>query len=342
MMLVHKQPPLHLSQQLNPALTHRRHPSAPPTVIVQPTRIPGLLSLSKPTTKASPQRQLNPAQRPQQQKSPKPRQQQPARHALLNAAEITDKKTAVRPNKKQAKPSNTVKQTSPRHGKHCRTSPPISDPSQAEDASDPFLDFSPSTAFKPNTPRPNNKRRSHNPLTIQTPSKAIPVPSVPRRSANQHLSRSEPTVSHSWEHVCDDSNDESPFTPPTTPLRARPAFAAPFSGPVHGTPKRKFRNHKRTPSDHIFAMSSDDEAPSSGQEDLRALLDFVRSGSRPASSTTPPPHRTANPDYVRTLSPASREKFFELEAQKEVAGYFASSSFQNSPSPDDLPDPLFA
>lgn len=88
-------------------------------------------------------------------------------------------------------------------------------------------------------------------------------------------------------------------------------------------------------------MSSDDEA-ASGPEDLRALLNFVRSGPRPSSTSTPPPQRTANPDYVRSLSPASREKFFELEAQKEVAGYFASSSFQNSPSPDDLPDPLFA
>jgi hypothetical protein len=49
----------------------------------------------------------------------------------------------------------------------------------------------------------------------------------------------------------------------------------------------------------------------------------------------------AKPD-LRSLSPASREKYFELKAQKEVAGYFASSSFQNSPSPDDLPAPLFA
>jgi hypothetical protein len=38
---------------------HRRHPSAPPTVLVQPTRIPGLLSLSKPApiTPTRPQQQ---------------------------------------------------------------------------------------------------------------------------------------------------------------------------------------------------------------------------------------------------------------------------------------------
>jgi hypothetical protein len=87
-------------------------------------------------------------------------------------------------------------------------------------------------------------------------------------------------------------------------------------------------------------MSSDDEA-SSGTEDLRALLNLVRIGSHPSPTRTPPPHRTVDPAYVRSLSPASREKFFELEAQKEVAGYFASSSFQNSPNPDDLPDPAF-
>lgn len=85
-------------------------------------------------------------------------------------------------------------------------------------------------------------------------------------------------------------------------------------------------------------MSSDDEV-ASGQEDFRALLDFVHSGSsRALVTSTPPPLRVD----VRSLSPASREKYFELEAQKEVAGYFASSSFQNSPSPDDLPAPLFA
>jgi len=85
-------------------------------------------------------------------------------------------------------------------------------------------------------------------------------------------------------------------------------------------------------------MSSDDEA-ASGQEDFRALLDFVHSGSsRALVTSTPPPLRVD----VRSLSPASREKYFEFEAQKEVAGYFASSSFQNSPSPDDLPAPLFA
>lgn len=100
MMLVQKQPTLHISQPHSTAFSHRRHPSAPPTVIVQPTRTPGLLSLSKPTTKSSPQRQLPSNQRsPQNKQSPRPRQAQPVQHGLLNAAEITDKKNAVRPPK---------------------------------------------------------------------------------------------------------------------------------------------------------------------------------------------------------------------------------------------------
>jgi hypothetical protein len=202
-------------------------------------------------------------------------------------------------------------------------------------------------------PKVANRRSQHPPipaLTIQTPTKAVPVPVAPRR-ASQKISRSVPTMSHSWDHICDDSNDEDNFSPPTTPLRSRPQNgfrSAPLSASgsadfsFHEFPnKKRVKNHKRAPSDHIFAMSSDDEA-ASGVEDLRALLNFVRSGPHPSPTSTPPPQRVVNPDHVRSLSPASREKFFELEAQREVAGYFASSSFQNSPSPDDLPDPLFA
>ncbi|KAF9450602.1 hypothetical protein P691DRAFT_454067 [Macrolepiota fuliginosa MF-IS2] len=190
-------------------------------------------------------------------------------------------------------------------------------------------------------------------LTVRTPTKSIPVPAA-HRSNTQQISRSAPNASHSWDHICDDSNDEGSFTPPSTPLRSRPQSSGPRTAPLSANPpgafplfdstpaKRRFRNHKRSPSDHMFPMSSDDEA-ASGAEDLRALLDFVRSGSRPGSTSTPPPqHKANNLDYVRSLSPASREQFFELEAQKEVAGYFASSSFQNSPSPDDLPAPTFA
>lgn len=47
------QKPAHILS--SPASHHRRMPSAPPTVLVQPTRTPGLLSLSKPAPSPRPQ-----------------------------------------------------------------------------------------------------------------------------------------------------------------------------------------------------------------------------------------------------------------------------------------------
>jgi hypothetical protein len=55
MIMVHK--PVHLLS--SPSTYHRRHPSAPPVVHVQPTHIPGLLSLSKPHPVTPPRSQQN-------------------------------------------------------------------------------------------------------------------------------------------------------------------------------------------------------------------------------------------------------------------------------------------
>ena len=49
------QKPIHLLS--SPSTYHRRHPSAPPAVLVQPTRTPGLLSLSKPPSVTPPRSQ---------------------------------------------------------------------------------------------------------------------------------------------------------------------------------------------------------------------------------------------------------------------------------------------
>jgi hypothetical protein len=66
------QKPVHLLS--SPTTYHRRHPSAPPTVQVQPTRIPGLLSLSKPSsiTPSRPQSHHNRHPRPAHNNKPKP------------------------------------------------------------------------------------------------------------------------------------------------------------------------------------------------------------------------------------------------------------------------------
>jgi hypothetical protein len=61
--------PVHLLS--TPTTYHRRHPSAPPTVQVQPTRIPGLLSLSKPPS-ITPPRPQQPHHQTHHNRNPRP------------------------------------------------------------------------------------------------------------------------------------------------------------------------------------------------------------------------------------------------------------------------------
>lgn len=77
----------------------------------------------------------------------------------------------------------------------------------------------------------------------------------------------------------------------------------------------------------------------------------ARAGAKPRSS--PPKfmgsHSASSAPYISSssftaglhtpMSSAMKDKERQLEAQAQQAGYFASSSFQNSPSPEDLPDP---
>ena len=77
MMMVQK--PVHL---LSTPTYHRRHPSAPPTVLVQPTRIPGLLSLSKPSSVTPPRPQQHHNRHPRQTNSNKPKPASTARQSL--------------------------------------------------------------------------------------------------------------------------------------------------------------------------------------------------------------------------------------------------------------------
>ncbi|KAF9009987.1 hypothetical protein BDQ17DRAFT_1322705 [Cyathus striatus] len=128
------------------------------------------------------------------------------------------------------------------------------------------------------------------------------------------------------------------------------------------------RYHKRVPSDGLFNMSSDEDSGissgtgsklSPGVQALFGLLPSTPAHTR----TTPPPMNRAEFSYpspfstpVQTravpatyprhgagpgMTAAEREAEFEREAEREVKGYFASSLFQNSPSPEELPDPIF-
>jgi len=183
------------------------------------------------------------------------------------------------------------------------------------------------------------------PTTPTPPSKAVPVV---RNNVNHHgpnISHSDPLSSHmptrpadkrstaisvKWDAfpVCDDTGDD--LTPPSTPVleqavtlaskldngpRTAPmsssrysfsGFMTPYSSP---SPASRTRRHQRTPSEGVFTLDDDAASPHSPEE-LQALIGLFSKGS---------PARIS----------------------KEKAGYFASSMFQNSPNPEELPPPSF-
>ncbi|KAG6855385.1 hypothetical protein H0H87_003793 [Tephrocybe sp. NHM501043] len=291
-----------------PLPTHRRHPSSPAAVYVQPTQTPGLLSLSKPLAA-------------QQQRSPR------------------------------------VKLSTTRR-------PQRSTPSQAE-GSDPFIAPAPTPTPppKPRQPRQRRPQQQQQPIPIAAPTtqrsqqtaRSVPLPhhKPAKRTAAPNAAPLLPAFDFP---ICDDLSDsEAPPTPTRSRNPRRPPNSTTQSPqPKPNPPNKRARNHKRAPSDSgmVFNMSSDEESsplnssnsnanPTDNIDILFRNLALARRGMR-----TPPPH------------PAAREEMYEALARREVAayggssvpprqppahghGYFASSSFQNSPSPDDLPDPLF-
>ncbi|KAE9407982.1 hypothetical protein BT96DRAFT_933004 [Gymnopus androsaceus JB14] len=374
MILVHKQQfPLS-----SPYAHHRRHPSAPPAVVVQPTRIPGLLSLSKPNKpQQSRQRPASKAKQPY----PKPA---PAPEALKPSPEILVKSSArgrqTKPKEKPTTRSSSHSAVRGRRNNARQQSPPLPT-SQAEVSSsptykstnsnlfDPFLDDSnvrskstrpasiPTLASRPSGKLARRRQPnlpSSNPTPANSPSNAIPVPRKFNSASAPNLSRSEPSVSHIRLRnaktsrdvfpICDDlteDDSEDDSTPPVTPTRLRPSprFAlnfddGPRTAPITATPSgfpftlssspspagKKGRKHIRTPSEGIFAMSSDEETAGGHDNDLKALFGLT----------------------AKRL-PLSEESEQEREAlAAAAAAYFASSNFQNSPSPEELPPPTFA
>ncbi|KAI0754296.1 hypothetical protein C8Q80DRAFT_1094701 [Daedaleopsis nitida] len=171
--------------------------------------------------------------------------------------------------------------------------------------------------------------------------------------------------------ICDDSSecgDDSDVTPPTTPLRevaSVPAKTgvrgtwqqenfvlddAPRTAPLSSaygfplvgnspcstpTPAQRRRNHRRVPSEGVFAMSSDEASPSSSVTDLLEQAQFKRHSpvAIPRQRCFTSPAGSPSLDVV---------PFTSSSAPPAVAGYFAGSVFQNSPSPDELPAPDFA
>ncbi|KAF9269624.1 hypothetical protein L218DRAFT_993650 [Marasmius fiardii PR-910] len=409
MMLVQKPTAFPTSSPLS---IHRRHPSAPVPVMVQSTRTPGLLTLSKPPQQLH-QHQQRPRQSPKSKHSNsksslRPQQQENA-VALKPSPEIADKKhstasPAEKASTRGRQPAKSKEKPAARSGSHSavrgrrnnarQPSPqlPLALTSQAEanpspykstsaNIFDPFMDDSSAAYAKSARPAPTlvarpsgklAKRRQPNhfassnpaPMPVSSPAKAVPMPRR-NNSSSSMLSRSAPVPNHlryrsmvkaSSEPpdvfpICDDVSEAGDFadsdsfsTPPHTPTRNRssafvygfndgprtaPITASTKSFPFNSggsptpAPAKKGRRHARVPSEGVFAMSSDEEASTGGVgyaelKSMNALL----------------PRR--RPTVSLTESEQER-----AAAAAAAAAYFASSNFQNSPNPEELPPPSF-
>ncbi|TFK48967.1 hypothetical protein OE88DRAFT_1737186 [Heliocybe sulcata] len=182
-------------------------------------------------------------------------------------------------------------------------------------------------------------------------SKISDRPAAKRFATTSSLSTTSSTLPE-WESfpICDDTDDTDDTTSPSTPVREgvtwqQTVFAledAPRTAPLSSTTGWPFggqsaqstplkrerpRYHQRAPSEGVFMMSSDEEtsnSPYSVQQASKSMSALLKRQSLPNS-------RTGGKRGLR--SPANDEE--------EKAPYFASSMFQNSPSPDDLPAPTF-
>ena len=159
-------------------------------------------------------------------------------------------------------------------------------------------------------------------------------------------------------------NDVADLSVPTTPsptrrdhvnglqtaaISSRTPGAFPFntSLPSSPSPLASKRKHHRTPSEDVFHMSSDEDL-SSGPDgtvlnpNVKALFGLVNT-SKPSSKVLPSdfstPIRPIPPFKRNSTSPSYGSLQSKCEVSEKATGYFASSMFQNSPSPEELPDP---
>lgn len=200
------------------------------------------------------------------------------------------------------------------------------------------------------------RRRRPFPQQTATPTpstRAVPVPRSNIQSTRHNLSRSAPSQSAAPLRtarrtsagsatdfpVCDDTTDvDDDHSPLSTPTRERSAGTRqqlvfeesprtaplntsagfPFGGQLSCNTPSPSRKHYRTPSDGIFHMSLDEDMASTSDtsEEQKKLFGFMP--RKPGS---------VGPSVTRAV--------------KDKAGFFASSVFQNSPSPDELPPPAF-
>ncbi|KAF9457736.1 hypothetical protein BDZ94DRAFT_1313918 [Collybia nuda] len=302
MMLVQQQPgfPQGTHSYSSP-FHHRRHPSAPPAVVVvQPTRTPGLLSLSKP---------LHHTQQPQQQQQQRPQRRsvQPATPSPVPRGRQREGKEA-----KEGKDKKSQARSTSRRQPHRQPSPPqsqfqsqtnshISHPSQAEAPQhDPFLLSSPTLTTRPTgklarrrqQPQPTSKpipvpqqqqQQQQQPPAKNPHSRSVPVPRPhapprPTPARANTLFSPKSTLLPAFP-ICDDMTDagdlsDHDLSPPPTPTRPR----------TRRRPANPFGPHKRAPSEStpitqptetgVFNMSSDEGSgeDSTSAADIKKLF----------------------------------------------------------------------
>ncbi|KZP28606.1 hypothetical protein FIBSPDRAFT_908574 [Athelia psychrophila] len=206
----------------------------------------------------------------------------------------------------------------------------------------------------PATPTPAHARAIPMPRTSDQPNRGRHGRT---HSAMMNLSRSAPITASSNAYgafpVCDDSNDAEELTPPATPVEARQELStqmfdngprtAPLSSayggysfaalpsPMASPTLQRQRQHVRSPSEGVFNMSFDEDlsfssSSDSASEELKMLFGLMP--KRPAPGPRGKVHHSANSPSMSAA-----------KAAKEAL--YASSLFQNSPSPDELPPPAF-
>jgi hypothetical protein len=219
--------------------------------------------------------------------------------------------------------------------------------------------------FRSNPPSPSPPSRKSAKHKQRTPSslvhsEAIPVPVVPRRQSPK-MSRSDhihPTSTFQHFPICDNLHDQADLSAPpptcrdldnnlqTAPISSRKPGALPVNMSLPPSPSTlpNRKKHRRTQSEGVFHTSSDEDLSSgpngtSLNPNVQALFGLVNT-HKPSSKMLPStPIRPIPPFKKGSTSPSYGSLQSKSEASEKAADYFANSMFQNSPSPEELPDP---
>ncbi|KAJ6495353.1 hypothetical protein C8R45DRAFT_1094994 [Mycena sanguinolenta] len=349
MSFAQKQPLYSLAQSPQQFIHHRRNPSAP-VVHVQPTRTPGLLSLSKPPRQAKASPRPKPAVATQ--RSPKPAPAQAVERGRQQA------------NHNNSHNSSNSPSINTSHNKR-RSASQAAPARRRQPSPDPFASAA---------PPPNHNKRRH-------PNATNPIPVPPPLPVHaQNLSRSDPVLSHMPRRrqpqrtttldsatfapassafdefpICDDMTEAGsrPSTPsppsPTTARRPKPALH--LSEPRTPTRKSRLPDPPRTaplsnisPGSFPFPPAAPATTPSPHASPKRRADRRAKHLSEGVALPTlfPFVFPKEEQDFSHaTLEPRSRSTERHSSEPPNPNTKFASSMFQNSPSPEELPPPLF-